>query len=170
MFNTSGAEVVRLIPSGDIPFNIRKGGNGASFGKYSEKENELSVKWNLSVDGNLDFKGMLNYEKVEVGGMAVASDIVADLRYYPCLDAVFVRMRLTTTMDLASNHTYFVAYVENHFPGIFTPLNCLADFNSGGQSTSGVTYEAGMIVFRSDVVVPQGTNIYISGMYIADEK
>lgn len=168
--NTTGVETMRMIPSGDIPFNIRKGGNGAAFGKYAKNENELSVKWDLSVDGNLNFAGVLNYEKVVAGCMAVTQDLFADLRYYPCLNGVFVRMRLVTTMQLAANHTYLIAYVEDRIPDIFTPLHCLADFNSGGQSTSGITDGNGMIVFRSDVVIPQGTTIYISGFYIADFK
>ena len=168
--NSSGVEIVRLIPNGDIPFNIRKGGNGAAFGKYAKNENELSVKWDLSVEGNLNFAGAINYENVVAGCMPVTRDLFADLRYYPCLNAVFVRMRLVTTMELAANHTYRIAYVEERIPGIFTPLNCLAEFNSGGQSTSGITYETGMVVFRSDVAVPEGTTIYISGFYIADFK
>lgn len=166
--NTKGVEVVRFIPDGEISFNIRKGGNGAAFGKYAKNENELSVKWNLSVDGDVNFAGKLNYEKIDAECTPLTEDLFSDIRYYPCLGAVFVRLRLVTATPLSANDTFYIATIPGKVPGLFTPLNSLADFNSGGQSTSGIMYKTGMIVFRSDTVIPQGTTIYISGFYIAD--
>ena len=166
--NTSGVEVVRLVSNGDIPFNIRKGGNGAAFGKYSRNENELSVKWNLSVDGDLEFKGKLNYEVIECECTPLTENMLSDIRYYPCLGMVFLRLRFTNTMPFSANDTYYLASVTKWKPGLFMPMNSVADFESGGQSTAGITYKTGMITFRSDAVVPQGTTIYISGFYIAD--
>ena len=166
--NKTGIEIVRLIPNGDIPFNIRKGGNGAAFGKYARNENELSVKWDLSVDGNLDFKGHLKYEQVECECTPLTENLLSDVRYYPCLGMVFLRLRFTTTMPFSANDTYYLATIKGRKPGLFMPLNSMADFESGGQSTSGITYETGVVVFRSDAVIPQGTTIYISGFYVAD--
>ncbi len=166
--NTEGVEVIRFIPNGDIPFNIRKGGNGAAFGKYAKNENELSVKWNLSVDGDVSFAGALNFEKVEAQCTPLTENLFADIRYYPCLNAVFVRMRLVTATPLSANDTYYIATIPERVPGIFTPLNSLADFASGGQSTAGIMFKTGMVTFRSDVVIPKETTIYISGFYIAD--
>ena len=166
--NTSGIKVVRFIPSGDIPFNIRKGGNGAAFGTYAKNENELSVKWNLSVDGDLEFNGNLNYEQIGCECTPLTENLFSDVRYYPCLGMVFLRLRLTTTTPFSANDTYYLANVTDRKPGLFMPLQSMADFESGGQSTAGITYRTGMIVFRSDTVIPQGTTIYISGFYVAD--
>lgn len=166
--NKSGIDVVRFVPDGDVPFNIRRGGKGAAFGKYSEKENELSVKWNLSVDGDVDFKGKLNYEEVEVKCTPLTEQLNSDVRYFPCLGAVFITMNLVTATPLSANDTYYIATVSGKLPAVFTPLSSMANFDSGGQSTGGIMSNSGMITFRSDVVIPKGTTIYISGLYMTD--
>ena len=78
-----------LVPSADIPFNIRKGGKGASFGCYSEKDNELTVAWNLNV------KGGLVYENAEIEMRPFVEDKRGLARYFPCLEIVIVRLRFT---------------------------------------------------------------------------
>ena len=46
------------IPTEEVTFNLKEGGNGAAFGKYAEEEDVLEVNWNehvlkgLTVDGN----------------------------------------------------------------------------------------------------------------------
>ncbi len=168
--NTSGIETVLYLPGGDIPFNIRKGGKGAAFGKFSEKDNLLDVNWDMKVNGNIELSGMLNYEKIGCECTEKAKDLLADLRYYPALDIVFVRMRLSANTGLAANDTHYVAKVSDRYPGLFMPMNCMVGFESGGQSTAGVLYGSGYIVVRSDVPIMPDTQIYISGFYVADYK
>lgn len=168
--NTTGIDTLLYLPGGDIPFNIRKGGKGAAFGKFSEKDNLLDVNWDMKINGSMELSGMLNYEKVPCECTEKARDLLADLRYYPALDTVFVRMRLVADTGLAANDTHYVAKVSNRFPGLFMPMNCMVGFENGGQSTAGVMYGSGYIVVRSDVPVAAGTQIYISGFYVADYK
>ncbi|MBO5895800.1 MAG: hypothetical protein J6Q83_00750 [Clostridia bacterium] len=161
---------VLYLPGGDIPFNIRKGGKGAAFGKFSESDNLLDVNWDMRVNGSMELAGMLNYEVVSCECTEKARDLLADLRYYPALNTVFVRMRLVADTGLAANDTHYVAKVSNRFPGLFMPMSCMVGFESGGQSTAGVLYGSGYIVVRSDEPVLPGTQIYISGFYVADYK
>lgn len=168
--NTQGVDTLLYLPGGDIPFNIRKGGKGAAFGKFSESDNLLDVNWDMKVSGNMELSGMLNYEKVPCECTEKAKDLLADLRYYPALDTVFVRMRLVADTGLAAKDTHYVAKVSNRLPGLFMPMNCMVGFESGGQSTAGVLYGSGYIVVRSDEPIMPGTQIYISGFYVADYK
>lgn len=57
------------IPTEDVAFNLKEGGNGAAFGKYAEKENTLDVNWNLNVAGDISFgdKDLLGYANNKLG-------------------------------------------------------------------------------------------------------
>ena len=166
--NISGIDTILYLPNGDIPFNIRKGGKGAAFGKFSEKDNLLDINWDLKVNGGIEVSGMLNYEKVTCECTEKSKDILADLRYYPALNTVFVRMRLVTATGLSAKDTHYVAKVSDRLPGLFMPMNCMVGFESGGQSTAGILYGNGYIVVRSDEPIMPDTQIYISGFYVAD--
>ncbi len=168
--NQNGIETLLYLPGGDIPFNIRKGGKGAAFGKFSETDNLLDVNWDMKVNGNVELSGMLNYEKVPCECTEKSRELLADLRYYPALDTVFVRMRLVADTGLAANDTHYVAKVSDRLPLLSMPMSCIIDMNSGGQSTAGVLYKSGYIIVRSDEPVLPGTYIYISGFYVADYK
>ncbi len=50
---TKAVTIERSLSSSDIPFNIKKGGKGAAFGCYAERDNELTVSWDLNVLGSL---------------------------------------------------------------------------------------------------------------------
>ena len=166
--NISGIDTILYLPNGDIPFNIRKGGKGAAFGKFSEKDNLLDINWDLKVNGGIEISGMLNYEKVTCECTEKSKDILADLRYYPALNTVFVRMRLVAATGLSAKDTHYVAKVSDRLPGLFMPMNCMVGFESGGQSTAGILYGNGYIVVRSDEPIMPDTQIYISGFYVAD--
>lgn len=168
--NKNGIDTLLYLPGGDIPFNIRKGGKGAAFGKFSESDNLLDVSWDMRVDGNMELSGRLNYENVSCECTEKARDLLADLRYYPALDTVFVRMRLVADTGLAANDIHYVAKVSDRIPLLSMPMSCIVGFESGGQSTAGVLYRSGYIVLRSDEPILPGTQIYISGFYVADYK
>jgi hypothetical protein len=161
-------EIVRSVSSANIPFNIRRGGKGAAFGKFAEADNELSLGWNLSVDGDVDVKGDLHCEEVNCVCTDKSSEFVGVVKYYPCLNICLVRIRLKTSMLLSPGLSHHIATVQGKVPGIFTPLDCMVNISSGGQSTAGIAYETGYIYLRSDTEVQQNSNIYISGFYFAD--
>lgn len=165
---TSGVNIVRSVSSGKIPFNIKRGGNGAAFGKFSEKDDELSVGWNLTVDGNVHIGGAVNSESVSVVCSENATDLAGGVIYYPFINGCFVRIRVKAQKALSANTTHVLAHIPDKPPGIFTPLDSLANYSSGGLSTAGIVYKTGEVAFRSDTDIVQGTYIYISGFYIAD--
>lgn len=45
--------IVVAIPTGEMTFQLRRGGKGAAFGKYAEHDNLLDVAWDMNVEGNL---------------------------------------------------------------------------------------------------------------------
>ena len=163
---TDGVEIMRSVPSGAIPFNIRKGGNGAAFGGYAENENELRVKWNLKVDGNTELMGELNRVRTRCEATELAEVVYSDVRYYPCFNMVFLRMKLKCLSELSGGVTHHVACVPEYIPTLFSPLSSFVDVAQGGQSNGAIFSSTGDIVFRGNVTVPEGTMIYINGSYI----
>ena len=57
------------IPTEDVVFHLKEGGNGAAFGKYSEKEKTLDIAWDVNIGGDLKFgdKDLLNYTGTKFG-------------------------------------------------------------------------------------------------------
>lgn len=164
----SSMEIVRSVPSANIPFNIKRGGTGAAFGKFAEKDNELSLGWNLSVDGDVEVKGDLLCEEISCACTDKTSELVGTVKYYPCMNICLVRIRLKSSMLLSPGESHHMATIQGKAPGIFTPLDCMVNISGGGQSTAGIAYETGYIYLRSDTEVQQNSNIYISGFYFAD--
>lgn len=165
---TEAVEIESYISGGSVPFNIRKGGNGASFGKFSEEDMLLDVGWNMRVEGDMDIEGVLKCEKVECQCTELTSSMVSGTVFYPCLNMVFLRIRVDATSELSSNTNHHIATVTHKLPGVFTPLSSVVSFGSGNQSGAGIAYGTGDVVLWSDRVIPAGSRIYISGYYFAD--
>lgn len=160
--------VEAYISGGDIPFNIRKGGRGASFGKFSEKDSLLDVGWDMRVSGNVEIGGSLNSENVGCSCSDKTTSMMCFSKYFPWLNMVFLRLRVDTLQELSANSSHVVAVLENRLPGVFTPLSVVSDYGSMSHSSGGVMYGTGNIVVWSDKAIPQGTKIYISGYYIVN--
>ncbi len=159
-------EVVRSVPSAAIPFNIKKGGRGASFGKFAREDNQLSVGWDLSVDGNVNIKGNLNFQEIECQCTESSSELIGVVRYYPCFGCCFVRMRVKINRLIAARESNVVAKIPDKAPGIFTPLNCFVGGNTGTQCAGGISYQTGEIIISPDKDIPENSYVYISGIYI----
>ena len=125
-----------------------------SVSKYNELKDNVS--------------GIHSYETLDCVCTENGENLIHDIRFFPCLNMVFVRIRLSLTTTLSAGVTYYLAQISQYAPGVFVPLQSIANLTSGGQSTAGVTYKTGEVVFRSDVDVPAGTSVYISGFYLAD--
>ena len=152
----------RTVPSSAIPFNIRNGGKGASFGCYAEKDNELTIAWDLNV------KGKLLCEDVEVVASDKITTCYSKVRYYGFLDLVVLRMRLEVGQTFAANTDHVVATIQDKPTALFTPLNVRINYENGRVATGGVRFGNGEIVIRSDADISPGDYIYISGTYFAD--
>ena len=149
-----------LVPSADIPFNIRKGGKGASFGCYSEKDNELTVAWNLNV------KGGLVYENVDVQIDSLVTDKRGIVRYLPCLELVIVRLRFTANQAISAGSSHIIATFEKT-PTLFTPVTVSINTGSEKIGQGGIKSETGQLVINSDKAIEAGDYVYVSGVYFA---
>lgn len=158
---TDGDFFEREVPSSAIPFNIRNGGKGASFGCYAEKDNELTVAWNLNV------KGEFVYENVSAEISEGFSDSRVEIRYYAPLGAVFLRIRLTTEKVLEANINHTVAVIRERQPAMFSPFCVTIGGEDGIMFVGGIKY-TGEIIVRSNISVPAGRYVHIGGMYFAD--
>ncbi len=165
---TDGIEVVRYISSANIPFNIRPGGKGVAFGKFSENDELLEVAWDTDIKGNLNVGGLLNFEKLTCNCTEKAEDFHGVIRYYPWLNMVYLRMRLTVATGLAATDTHYLAQISTKVPAILSPVSTFVGIDSGGQSNGAVLNKTGYVVLRSDKPITTGTFIYINGWYPAD--
>lgn len=165
---TEGVELIRYISSANIPFNIRRGGSGAAFGKFAESDNLLDVNWDMNVNGNLTLGGEMNFTKLTVTCTEKAEDIHGFVRYYPWLKMVYLRIRLTAATGLSATDTHYLAQINEVVPAITTPVSSVTGTNSGGQSIGSVLSKTGYVTLRTDTPVTAGTYIYISGWFPAD--
>ncbi len=149
-----------LVPSADIPLNIRKGGRGASFGCYSEKDNELTVAWDLNV------KGDLVYENVETEISSAVINKRGIIRYIPCMELVVVRLRFTANTSLSAGEAHTVA-TFNKIPTLYTPVTVSINTGTEKIGQGGIKSETGQLIISSDKTIDAGDFIYVSGVYFA---
>ena len=159
---TDGEFFEREVPSSAISFNIRNGGKGAAFGCYAEKDDELTVAWDLNV------KGRLNYENLHIDISEDFPENYAKVRYYPSLDMVFLRIRLTVQKVMSANTDYIVGTIGGIPTALFTPLNIRINCDNGAVASGGIKFKTGELIIRSENNIVPGDYIYISGMYYAD--
>ena len=149
------------VPSADIPFNIRKGGKGASFGCYSEKENELTVAWDLNV------KGDLVYENADIELRPFVEVKRGIARYFPCLEIVIVRLRLTVAQTIPTGENHILATFTNRTPTLATPVSVIVNNGVSNKCTGYIKAETGDLVVNSEKDLEKGDYIYVSGFYFA---
>lgn len=152
--------IVVLVPSADIPFNIRKGGKGASFGCYSERDNELTVAWDLNV------KGDIFYENAQLEMTEVISEKRGIARYIPCMELVVVRLRFTANRTLPSGEGHTIATFDKK-PSLFTPVTVSINTGTDKIGRGGIKSETGQLVISADKNIDAGDYIYVSGVYFA---
>ena len=148
------------VSSSAIPFNIKKGGNGAAFGCYSEKENELTVGWDLNV------KGSMIYERSEPQLSSSVTNKKGFVRFIPALEMVIVKLRFTANKTLSSGATHIIATLEQ-IPTLFTPLNMIINDGTEKIGQAGVRSETGELAVCCNKEIASGDYIYVSGVYFA---
>lgn len=158
----TGDDDTFTLGTAGIPFNIKRGGNGASFGCYAEKDNELLVAWDLRILGDL------YHESVALN---LSEDLISEklgmARYFPCLELVCLRFRLTTAKTLSANTKYTLGVFPNNISSLYSPLTVNVGKSGKNQATAGIDSGTGELIFYSDTDISSGTNIYISGTYFA---
>ncbi len=153
------------LGSAGIPFNIKRGGNGAAFGCFAENDNELTVAWDLNL------KGLLNYVDVNV---EINSDYAKDLhhntiaRVFPALNLVFVRIRMLAAAAMPAGGDYAVCAVPKAYPLMYTPLSSYVNSATSKSVSVGGMQNDGFIRIRPSEDVKVDDLIYIGGIYFAD--
>jgi hypothetical protein len=120
------------IPTEEITFNLKEGGNGASFGKYAEKEDMLDIAWDTNIDGDLTLGGkdLLGYAGTKFGwgknNVIYNAQTVANSSGNTITGA---------SVDLAANSTYLVlvgVMASNGDQSAYSDI-LLANVESGGE-------------------------------------
>ena len=124
------------IPTDNIAFHLREGGQGAAFGKYSEQDDLLDVGWNLrarkklTVDGDGTFGGSMSASgEASVGGNLSAGKSISS----------------GTGVELGRSASGHGGYLDFHFNGstgdftsrIIESANGVLELNAGKTVTLG---------------------------------
>lgn len=158
--NTKGIEFERVVPSADIPFNIRRGGKGAAFGCYAENDNELTVAWNMKIDGALNSENV-DYTLTDV---ATVSGGLTVIKHFPWMGLCYLRMRFEMKKSVNSESAFTLAKSALK-PSMFTPL---IGYTASGEVSAGIKYASGDITVIPRVDLKTGDMVYISGVFLAD--
>ncbi len=153
----------RSIPSADIPFNIRKGGKGAAFGCYAEKDNELTIGWDFNLKGKL----VSEKEKISVGENISYVTENSETMNYPCLEICCLNIGFVTAVDIPENTVFVVGSIQPQ-PKEYSPLNVFVwGMDGGSVYVDPYTKE---ILFRCSAFVPSGSGIYINGIFATKQE
>lgn len=155
-----GGSIFFKVPSAQIAFNLKRGGRGAAFGCFAETENELTVGYNLRVNGRL-FSYDLSDEFSENDSYISGSDVT--LNYIKCIGTVLLSGRLTVGSEIAAGQTVYIGSIGEHFPQRANALGVFVNGNS--QESSAHIRSDGLIGFRSAGRVEAGKIIYINGFW-----
>ena len=153
--------VEALVPSTAIPFNIRSGGRGASFGCYAESDNQLTVAWDLNVKGDLFY---------ENAGITLSDFIGAKLgiaRYIPSMEMMFMRLRFTASKTISSGTNHIIATFGDKPPTLATPINVIVNNGVSNKCTGYIKADTGDIVINSQSDIKKDDYIYVSGFFFA---
>ncbi len=159
---TSGATVRGLLPSASVPFNIRRGGLGAAFGCYAEHDGELTVGYDLRVNGKLLTGGATAFAPTA----AVSASTLA-CAVYPPLDMAFVCGSVTLAQTLAADTPTRLGNFSGILPAALTPLAACA-----GNTATHVTAVAGAngaLTVSASAAVSFGSKLYINGFWKIEE-
>ena len=78
--NTASFEI--LIPTADASFNIKKGGKGAAFGKYAQKDGVLDVEWDIHSDGAISGEDGRRIDKLAISKAYADDEIGGGFKAY----------------------------------------------------------------------------------------
>ena len=150
--------IERSIPSTEIPFNIGRGGKRAAFGCYAENENELTVAWRLNPAGGLA------YENAAIELKSTIAEKRGSARYFPCIEALFLRLRLEAASGLEANKNHTLATFTDHPPSLLTPVTVNVNTGVGHRCCGYIKSDSGELVINSDTPIAKGDYIYVSGI------
>lgn len=166
LFNITDAlkntyEAVRVLPSGNVAFNIKKNGNGAAFGCYAEADNELTVGYNLNVKGFLKYNDLINM----VTYNSNFSKQFLQIKNYECLGLTTLKASFKVDSTISSNAVVTVFKLTSSLPSVMTPLNIVTGNINIDKDLRGYINQVGEINIISTSSISVGTVININGFY-----
>ena len=159
-FTTRPFTVSRILSSAYVPFNIRRGGMGASFGGYSERDNELKVCYDLNVLGNLVADTPPTFTPA-----SCVSESNVRLKYYKCLGMVFVSGRFVVTNGMQAGDIIQLGTFGAPRPSMITVISTAAT-NTLAVRLAGHISTTGALTVFSDTTLPAGAAVYINGFWM----
>lgn len=180
------------IPTDKVAFHLARGGKGAAFGKYCEKDNLLDIAWDARFRGNVTFdKGVPSSNAVNlldnsdfsnpVNQRGIADGAVITNAYW--IDRWKIMNRGSVSfgdgfITISANQNYPVYLRQILEKGVRYPCTFVcrtvdgvysAVFKSGGT----VTFENGAYVQHStatqwDIVIPTGSSLSIKNIEVYD--
>lgn len=158
MLTKTPVETTRTLPSGEIPFNIKKGGKGAAFGCYAETDNELTVGYNLNIKGNI--------KSVDLSTSCIPENNVnvdyISLKKYDCLDLTFFKCHVTTKEAIPANNWIKILTLPIGGSFEYTPINIISFKMARDKNLMGAINQSGEIFISSDVMFDKNESIYIT--------
>ncbi len=158
---TTPFEISRTLPSGYIPFNIRKGGKGAAFGCYSENENELTVGYNLNVKGQIVSENLSNTASSGAGFYINKIDI----KSYSCLALTLIKAELLALNSINNGIWVELLKLNNITLAVNTPLNIVTGDYNVDKNIKCFIDTSGVIKLISEIEITKDTKIYINGLF-----
>lgn len=79
--NHTASFTVRISTS-EVAFHIKKGGKGAGFGKYSQKDNLLDVEWDIHSDGAISGEDGYRLDKLAISKAYADTEIGGGFKAY----------------------------------------------------------------------------------------
>lgn len=159
-FTSQPFTVSRLIAGAYVPFNIRRGGKGASFGGYSDRDNELKVCYDLNILGNL----VTDIPPTFVPAAGISESNV-NLKYFRCLGLVFVSGRIVVTNGIQAGNIIQLGTFGAPHPAALTVINAAAN-NTLTANVVGHVASNGVLTVFSDKNLFDGVAIYINGFWM----
>ena len=163
LVTTTPTETLISISTADIPFNIKSGGNAASFGRYSETDNLLDVGWNERIRGDLTVDGMLNTTVLPITASEDVASVSGRAFVFPCLKLGYLRMRVKLSSPLSANDLLEVCSVDGARPLIACALSGYASGPCGVHITNN-----GTVRILSPKQLSTDGYVYINGVWYTE--
>ncbi len=167
--------VLRYVSNSKIPFNIKRGGDGAAFGKFAEEKDTLSVAWNIFSDGEIKseknvvaegfLKGILFYEDVSYNLTEFSSEVYGTIRYYPCFESVYLDVRVRLAKEISAGTRAHILTVNDRVTDRLTPFATYSNSDDGAFCKGAMFSGEGQIAISCNKNIPSGKLIYLNGFY-----
>lgn len=154
------------IGTAGIPFNIKRGGNGAAFGCYAETDGELTVAWDFNIKG--EFKSYPLEVKLN-SDMVDSLNAGSTIRVFPSMKLVVLRLRMSAVAELEQGKDHLICSIPKAYPVMLTPLTTYVNSGTSQNISVGAIGNDGYLRIRPSDNIKKGEYIYMSGVYFADK-